>query len=72
MKQSTPSAPAQRLLNDRQGAAYLGVSRSQFRALVAAGNVPRVSVPGEDGRPLRRLLVDRGDLDGLIEAWKRR
>jgi excisionase family DNA binding protein len=60
-----------RLMNDREGAAYLGLSRSQFRALVAAGKIPRVRVPAEDGRDLRRLLVDRTDLDKLIEQWKR-
>jgi hypothetical protein len=66
------SAPARRLLDDREGAPYLGISRSQFRALMAAGVIPRVEVPGEDGRMLRRLLVDVRDLDQLVEKWKRR
>lgn len=68
------TAHARRLLDDRQGAAYLGVSRSQFRNLVAARVVPRVQVPSGDGdgRTLRRLLVDRNDLDTLIEIWKQR
>jgi hypothetical protein len=60
-----------RLFSDREASAYLGVSRSQFRAMVAAGKVPRVVVPAEDGRPLRRMLVDLADLDRLIELWKR-
>ena len=64
------SLPARRLVDDRFGADYLGISRSQFRALVAAGRIPRVEVPAVDGRPLRRLLVDLTDLDRLIAAWK--
>ena len=72
MKPAPAAAPAQRrLVNDRDGAAYLGMSRSQFRALVAAGKIPRVRVPSEDGRDLRRMLVDRIDLDRLVESWKR-
>jgi hypothetical protein len=68
----TPTAaPARRLVDDRQGSVYLGVSRSQFRALVSAGQIPRVVIPAEDGRPLRRLLVDIEDLNRLIVAWKR-
>ena len=69
---STSIPRTRRLCDDREGSAYLGLSRSQFRALVAAGRIPRVVVPAEDGRPLRRLLVDVGDLDRLIEVWKRR
>ena len=66
-----PSAPAaRRLLDDRTGAEYLGLSRSQFRALVASHRIPRVQIPGDDGRPLRRLLVDVTDLDRLIQTWK--
>jgi hypothetical protein len=64
-----PAAPV-RLLDDRAAAPYLGISRSQFRALVAAGAIPRVQVPGPGGQPMRRLLVDKGDLDRLIERWK--
>lgn len=62
--------PSRRLIDDRAGAVYLSISRSQFRALVASRRIPRVVVPAEDGRPLRRLLVDVADLDRLITAWK--
>jgi hypothetical protein len=65
------AAPARRLVDDRAGSAYLGISRSQFRSMVASGRIPRVLVPAEDGRPLRRLLTDLNDLDRLIELWKR-
>jgi hypothetical protein len=62
--------PARRLVDDKFGSAYLGVSRSQFRAWVARGLIPRVRAPGENGRPLRRLLCDINDLDRLIQRWK--
>jgi hypothetical protein len=62
---------ARRLVDDHVGAATLGISRSRFRSLVAAGKIPRVVVPADDGRPLRRLLVDLDDLNRLIVAWKR-
>jgi hypothetical protein len=70
MKPAT--ALARRLVDDRVGSGYLSVSRSQFRALVASGRIPRVVIPAEDGRPLRRMLVDLADLDRLIEVWKSR
>jgi hypothetical protein len=62
---------ARRLVDDKFAADFLGLSRSQFRALVSAGRIPRVVVPAEDDRPLRRLLVDIEDLNRLIAAWKR-
>lgn len=72
MKKAAPIPPAQRLVDDRYAAGYLGVSRSQVRAWVAAGRLPRVRVPGVDGRPLRRFLMDVADLDGFIAKWKTR
>jgi hypothetical protein len=72
MKPRKPHAPlVRRLVDDKFGADYLGVSRSQFRSMVAAGKVPRVVVPGPSGEPVRRLLVDVEDLNRLIAAWKR-
>ncbi len=66
------ASPVRRLADDRVGSAYLSLSRSQFRELVASGVIPRVLIPGEDGRPIRRLLCDLNDLDRLIEMWKQR
>lgn len=71
MKQSA-IAPPRRLVDDREGSTYIGLSRSQFRELVASRTIPRVVVPSDDGRPLRRLLVDVRDLDRLIECWKQK
>ena len=72
------SAVSPRLLNLRQMADYLGCSYWSARDWVLAGLVPVVELPPlrprEGKRPrttLRRVLVDRGDLDAFIEARKR-
>jgi excisionase family DNA binding protein len=69
-----------RLLSLEEAARYLGVSPWTARELVNAGSIPVTSIP----RPqtarmrrrrsvhdsLRRLLIDRCDLDRLVETWK--
>lgn len=71
-------AVSPRLLNLRQMADYLGCSYWSARDWVLAGLVPVVELPplrprqGERPRTtLRRVLVDRADLDAFIEARKR-
>ena len=66
-----------RLLNLREGASYLGVSFWTLRDWCLAGYLPTVDMPPlrprEGDRPkrsLRRVLVDREDLDRFIEARK--
>jgi hypothetical protein len=71
-----PAAPntrlgaARRLIDDREGARLLGVSRSMFRYWVSIGAIPRVRVPGTDGRELRRLLVEEADVIAFIDRYK--
>ena len=67
-----------RLLNLHQMADYLGCSYWTARDWVLAGLVPVVELPplrpreGERARTtLRRVLVDREDLDHFIETRKR-
>jgi hypothetical protein len=67
-----------RLLNLRQMADYLGCSYWSARDWVLAGWVPVVELPPlrprEGERPrttLRRVLVDREDLDRFIDQRKR-
>jgi excisionase family DNA binding protein len=55
-----------------EAASYLGVSVTTLKGLVARGVVPRVLVPGGRGYDLRRTLLDRDDLDRLIESWRAR
>ena len=61
-------APADvRLLTLKQAEAYSGISIWTLRDLIAAGDLPVVRPPG-----LRRLWLDRKDLDRAIERWKER
>jgi hypothetical protein len=68
-----------RLLNMRQAAAYLGCSFWTARDYILQGLIPVVDLPplrpreGDRRRKtLRRVLVDRADLDAFIESRKRR
>jgi hypothetical protein len=61
-----------RLLDLDGAAAYLGVSPWTIRDLEAAGVLRRVRVPLPNGGELRKVLLDRVDLDALIERWKDR
>jgi excisionase family DNA binding protein len=69
-----PGAPVPalcpRLLDIRGVAAYLGVSAWTVRDLIAAGQLPRVRLE-VDKRELRKVLVDRADVDQLITRGKR-
>jgi hypothetical protein len=64
---------ASRLLDLNAAAYYLGLSYWTMRDLVQSGQVPTVRLPSpraRDGRAIRRTLVDREDLDRLVEHWK--
>jgi hypothetical protein len=68
-----------RLLNMRQAAAYLGCSFWTARDYVLQGLIPVVDMPplrAREGdrqrKALRRVLIDRADLDAFIESRKRR
>ncbi len=70
-------AVSPRLLNLQQTADYLGCSYWTARDWTLAGLIPVVELPPlrtrEGERPrksLRRVLVDRADLDAFIEARK--
>lgn len=77
---ATPPEPiTPRLLNMRQAAAYLGCSFWTARDYVLQGLIPVVDMPplrareGDRQRStLRRVLIDRADLDTFIESRKRR
>src|SRR5262249_55875167 len=60
----TPSPP--RLLDATEAAAYLGVHPRSIRRMVAEGALRRVRMPCAQ----RRFLVDRADLDRLVDASK--
>jgi len=78
-----PDAPPRervtpRLLNMRQAAAYLGCSFWTARDYILQGLIPVVALPplrpregDRQRKTLRRILVDRADLDAFIESRKR-
>jgi hypothetical protein len=62
--------PEVRLLDMKRAAEYVGLSFWTLREMVIAGQVPHVQFKSPRsgvGRPLRRVLIDRNDLDALIE-----
>lgn len=64
MDDSANTKPA-RLLGLREAAAELGMSVWTLRDLVGSGSLRAVQPPG-----VRRILIDRKDLDRAIESWK--
>lgn len=67
-----------RLLNMRQAAQYLGCSFWTARDYILQGLIPVVDLPplrARDGdrqkKTLRRVLVDRCDLDAFIDGRRR-
>ena len=65
-----PQATAPRLLDVEAAAGYLVISTWTIRAMIDAGTMRPVRLPLDGGRELRRLLLDRLDLDRVIEAGK--
>ena len=68
-----------RLLSMRQAAAYLGCSFWTARDYVLQGLIPSVDMPPLAPRPgsrrrktLRRVLIDRADLDAFVASRRRR
>ena len=56
-----------RLLDLREAELYSGISAWTLRDLIASGELPAVRPPH-----LRRLWLDRADLDKAIAEWKDR
>ena len=71
-----------RLLSVEQAGQYLGVSVWTIREFINDGSIKAVPLPRPEtlrqrerralGDTVRRLLIDRADLDELVESWKRR
>jgi hypothetical protein len=75
--QTRSAVVAPRLLDLRQAALYLGCSYWTVRDYVLAGLIPMVELPAlrpREGEPprkaLRRVLIDRTDLDAFIDSRK--
>jgi excisionase family DNA binding protein len=65
-----PNVGPPRLLDLRGAAAYLSVSTWTIRDLINSGALRRVRVPLGDQGELRKLLLDREDLDQAVARWK--
>jgi hypothetical protein len=63
-----------RLLDAQRAADYLGISRRQLANLIQSDIVHPVAVPYTNGHGdhMRKVLVDRVELDRLIDSWMRR
>lgn len=75
----TPDTEKPRLLSMRQAAAYLGCSFWTARDYVIQGLLPSVDMPplaprrgSRRRKTLRRVLIDRADLDAFIASRRRR
>lgn len=64
------SSLAPRLLDVDRAAVYLSLKPGTIRGLVHGGVLRRVRIPLPDHGELRRVLLDRADLDRLVDAWK--
>lgn len=60
-----PEARSPRLLGLKEAAAELGISIWTLRDLIGDGQIKAVQPPG-----VRRIWIDRRDIDRAIEAWK--
>ena len=72
-----PAELPARLLSLRQAALYIGVSFWTLRDWLAAGHLPTIKLPplrpreGDRAKPtLRRVLIDRRDLDAFVDQLK--
>jgi excisionase family DNA binding protein len=62
---TTTKTATTRLLSLQQAAAELGMSVWTLRDLIGAGELRAVQPPG-----VRRIYLDRRDVERAIEAWK--
>lgn len=62
-----------RCMNLKSAARYSGISYHSLRLMALNGVLPLVELPGLTGKgQLRRLLIEKADLDELINRSKRK
>jgi hypothetical protein len=71
-RSSEPGVPVMcpRLMTVKSTGQYLGVTVWRVRGLIHAGVLKPVRIPLGNGAEERKHLLDRRDLDELIERWK--
>ena len=62
----TKTRPGSRLISLRDAEEKSGIPKDSLRRLIADGNLPTVELPG-----VRRVWIDRQDLEDLIDSSKR-
>lgn len=67
MRRKRSRAASGRLLDLKAAETYSGISAWTLRDLIASGDLPVVRPPR-----LRRIWIDRADLDRAIAGWKER
>ena len=67
LRRKKSRAVSGRLLDLKAAEAYSGISAWTLRDLIASGDLPVVRPPR-----LRRVWIDRADLDRAIAEWKER
>ncbi|HXH25263.1 MAG TPA: hypothetical protein VNI78_08445 [Vicinamibacterales bacterium] len=67
LRRKKSRAASGRLLDLKAAEAYSGISAWTLRDLIASGDLPVVRPPR-----LRRVWIDRADLDRAIAEWKER
>ncbi len=60
----------QRLMGANEAAKYFGLSYWTLRELIWSGAIPLVRLPNKSGGRMREILVDKVDLDRLIDQSK--
>jgi hypothetical protein len=60
-----------RLMDLGTAGIYTGTSYWTVRQAVQRGLIPVVEWPGEDSEPIRRVLLDREDVDRFIDSLTR-
>jgi hypothetical protein len=60
-----------RLMDYATAGVYTGTSYWTVRQAVQRGLIPVVEWRGEDGEPIRRVLLDRNDLDEFVDGLTR-
>ncbi len=59
-----------RLLDLDGAARYLSLTTWTLRDLIDNGTLQRVAIPAGAGRDIRRVLLDREQLDELVLRWR--
>jgi hypothetical protein len=71
-KRKNEAQPGLQLVDVRQAATILGLSKSAVKELISAGLLPAIRPPSllNSKRPMRRVLLDMRDLLAAVERWK--